>query len=186
MIRRLSMRLAIAALVAGGAMATSNPIVGVSDATAQQVQRGPSTGLPLPRFVSLKSSKVNLRVGPGLNYAIDWMYLKSGVPVEIIQEYDNWRRVRDADGTEGWVNQSLLSGARTAVVAPWQRGKSLTVPLKREPNPSASTVAMVQPGAQGQLRTCNGQWCEMEFGGARGWLDQQQLWGAYPGETYVD
>ena len=70
---------------------------------------GPS-GLPLPRFVSLKASQANLRIGPGTTYPVEWTYVKRGLPLEIIQEYDNWRRVRDADGTEGWVSQALLSG----------------------------------------------------------------------------
>jgi SH3-like domain-containing protein len=91
-------------------------------AAAQSRARGKS-GLPLPRFVSLKSGRVNSRIGPGVTYAVDWMYLKAGLPMEIIQEYDNWRRVRDSDGAEGWINQSLLSGKRTAIAAPWQRGK---------------------------------------------------------------
>lgn len=86
------------------------------------VSRGPS-GLPLPRFVSLKSAKVNSRTGPGVNYAIEWLYLKAGLPVEILQEYDNWRRIRDSEGSEGWINQTLLSGKRTAIVAPWQKAR---------------------------------------------------------------
>src|SRR5690606_37820396 len=85
-------------------------------AHAQNTAVGPS-GLPLPRFASLKSGRVNLRIGPGLKYPVEWLYLKSGVPMEIIQEYDNWRRVRDSEGAEGWVNQSLLSGRRTAIAA---------------------------------------------------------------------
>ena len=98
----------------------------------QNVARGPS-GLPLPRFVSLKSGRVNSRIGPGVNYAVDWMYLKPGLPMEIIQEYDNWRRVRDSDGSEGWINQSLLSGRRTGIAAPWQTGKDAQIQLLDEP-----------------------------------------------------
>lgn len=146
---------------------------------------GPS-GLPLPRFVSLKSAKVNLRVGPGLNYRVDWMYLKSGLPMEIIQEFDNWRKVRDADGTEGWVNQSLLSGKRTAIVTPWQRGKEARLALRREARDDSALVAEVEAGVVGTIRQCNGQWCEMEFAGRRGWMSQSQIWGAYPDETVAD
>lgn len=145
-----------------------------------------ASGLPLPRFVSLKSAKVNLRIGPGLNYPVDWMYLKSGLPMEIIQEYDNWRKVRDADGTEGWINQSLLSGKRTAVVTPWQRGKDARLPLRREAAETAALVAEIEPGVIGTIRSCNGEWCEMEFAGRRGWISQSLVWGAYPGETVED
>jgi SH3-like domain-containing protein len=154
-------------------------------AFAQATSVGPS-GLPLPRFVSLKSGKVNLRIGPGLNYPVDWMYTKAGTPMEIIQEYDNWRRVRDADGAEGWVNQSLLSGRRTAMAAPWQRGKEAEILLRTDPDTTSRIVARLQPGVVGTIRGCNGQWCEMEFSGHRGWLSQTQIWGAYPGENYKD
>ena len=82
-----------------------------------------ASGLPLPRFVSLKAKKINLRVGPGKDYAVSWLYLKTGLPVEIIQEYDNWRRIRDADGAEGWVFHSMLSGERSAIAAPWMKSK---------------------------------------------------------------
>ena len=152
-------------------------------AFSQSVAMGPS-GLPLPRFVSLKANKVNLRIGPGLNYPVEWRYLKSGVPMEIIQEYDNWRRVRDAEGAEGWINQSLLSGRRTAVAAPWQRGKDTELLLREQPDTTSRIVARLEPGVIGTIQACNGEWCEMEFSGYRGWLSQTQVWGAYPGEVY--
>jgi SH3-like domain-containing protein len=145
-----------------------------------------ASGLPLPRFVSLKGSSVNARVGPGLNYGIEWRYLKSGIPMEIIQEFDNWRRVRDSDGSEAWINQALLSGRRTAVVAPWHRGAERTMSLHASPDQNARVVAHLEPGVVGGLRLCNGIWCEMEVANVRGWIRQTELWGAYPGETYKD
>jgi SH3-like domain-containing protein len=151
----------------------------------QVASLGPS-GLPLPRFVSLKSGRVNSRVGPGVTYAVDWLYLKSGLPMEIIQEYDNWRKVRDADGSEGWVNQSLLSGKRTGIAAPWQRGKDARIALHSQPEETAATVAILEPGVVGTIKTCNGEWCEMTFDGHTGWISQSQIWGAYPGETIKD
>jgi SH3-like domain-containing protein len=147
--------------------------------------RGPS-GLPLPRFVSLKSGRVNSRVGPGVNYAVEWLYTKPGLPMEIIQEYDNWRKVRDSDGAEGWVNQSLLSGKRTAIAAPWQKNKDALITMLAKPEDGAKVVAAVQPGAIGQVHSCDGDWCEMSFGGHSGWVSQAQLWGAYPGEKVAD
>ena len=106
---------------------------GAAPALAQGAAKGAS-GLPLPRFVSLKAKSVNVRVGPSIDYAVAWRYLKSGLPVEIIQEYDNWRRIRDAEGSEGWVNQALLSGDRTAVAAPWMRakGEGIFVNMRRD------------------------------------------------------
>ena len=97
----------------------------------------------LPRFVTLKSDRVNSRIGPGLNYSVDWLYLKAGLPMEVIQEYDTWRRVRDSDGSEGWINQALLSGKRNGIVAPWQRGKETTINLLGEPDKQAGVVALV-------------------------------------------
>lgn len=146
---------------------------------------GPS-GLPLPRFVSLKSGKVNSRIGPGLGYAVDWLYLKPGLPMEVVQEFENWRRVRDQDGAEGWVNQSLLSGRRTGIAAPWQRGKTAEIALLAEPNADARPLALLEPGVIGAIQACNGEWCEMTFEGHTGWLKQSLVWGAYPGELVKD
>jgi len=152
---------------------------------AQGAAKGPS-GLPLPRFVSLKSRKVNIRIGPSTDYAVSWMYMKSGTPMEIIQEYENWRRVRDAEGTEGWVNQALLSGERTAIAAPWMRGKGkdIYVNMRRDPQGTAAILAKLEPGVVLQIKECNGDWCRAETNGAEGWIAQAEIWGAYPGEAF--
>lgn len=156
-----------------------------ADAMAQGAAKGAS-GLPLPRFVSLKSKRVNMRIGPSTDYAVSWMYMKSGMPVEIIQEYENWRRIRDADGTEGWVNQALLSGERTAVAAPWMRGKGrdVYVNMRREAQSGASVIARLEPGVVFSIGECNGDWCRAEAGQAAGWVSQGEIWGAYPGEAF--
>ncbi|RLP27934.1 SH3 domain-containing protein [Mesorhizobium sp. YM1C-6-2] len=190
MFRFSSLRPAVGAVLAGLALLSLTfPAFDASAAPAEQsaegTRIGPS-GLPLPRFVSLKSGRVNSRIGPGVNYAVDWLYLKSGLPMEIIQEYDNWRRVRDPDGAEGWVNQSLLSGRRTAIAAPWQKGKEARLDLRSDPNSKARTLAVIEPGAIGSIRSCNGEWCQMTFGSYTGWISQSLVWGAYPGELVKD
>lgn len=167
--------------LSGAVVAGTNGVSLAQNTQAQQVKRGPS-GLPLPRFVSLKSSRVNMRVGPGTDYAVDWLYLKQGLPMEIIQEYDNWRRVRDADGAEGWINQALLSGRRTGVVAPWFKGKQAPLPLLLQPEEGARHVVEIEPGAIGEIESCNGQWCRMNFAGHEGWIRQGVVWGVYPDE----
>lgn len=145
---------------------------------------GPS-GLPIPRFVSLKPARVNIRVGPGRDYGVSWLYTKSGLPVEIIQEYDNWRRIRDADGTEGWVYQSLLAGKRTAIIAPWERGKSENlIDLYASASDTARIVARAEAGVISSIRECTGQWCQLDVSGTRGWIRQSQIWGAYPDEVF--
>lgn len=181
-----SLRVVACAALLGLAFTDHLTVATVAEAAVgEEIARGPS-GLPLPRFVSLKSGRVNSRIGPGVNYSVDWLYLKSGLPMEIIQEYDNWRRVRDADGSVGWINQSLLSGRRTAIAAPWQRGKSARINLLAEPHAQARTLAILEPGVIGEIKTCTGDWCEMTFDGHTGWINQSQVWGAYPGELVKD
>jgi SH3-like domain-containing protein len=182
-----SLRLAAAALAVSGLIAAlpAAPALAQGAAAAQPVTLGPS-GLPLPRFVSLKAGRVNLRIGPGVNYSVDWMYTKAGLPMEIVQEYDNWRRVRDSEGAEGWINQSLLSGRRTALVAPWQRGKAAQIPLRARASEDAGLVAKLEPGVMGTVRSCDGQWCRLSFDGPTGWIQQALVWGVYPGETIED
>lgn len=160
-------------------------LTGFLDGFALAATTGPS-GLPLPRFVSLKSKRVNLRVGPGPGYAVSWLYTKAGLPVEIIQEYDNWRRIRDADGAEGWVFHSLLDGKRTAVAAPWMKGKGddVYVNLRANPQANATLVAKLQPGVVVSIGQCNGDWCKAQTDGTDGWVAQGEIWGAYPGEVF--
>lgn len=157
---------------------------GTGSAQAQAAKG--ASGLPLPRFVSLKAKSINVRVGPSLDYAIAWRYLKSGLPVEIIQEYDNWRRIRDAEGTEGWVNQALLSGERTAVAAPWMRGKGeeVFVNMRSEAQANSTIVARVEPGAVVNVGQCTGEWCRVSAESVEGWMSQSEMWGAYPGEAF--
>ena len=147
---------------------------------AEPVETGPS-GLPLPRFVSLSAGTVNVRGGPGPSYKIKWIFNKRGLPVEIVREYGNWRRVRDSEGEEGWIHRSLLSGKRTALVAPWSDTE--TVPLLREPSPSADPVAYLQPFVLADVKRCDGAWCAIEGANWQGMVPQRTLWGVYPSET---
>ena len=153
-------------------------------ALAQSAAKGAS-GLPLPRFVSLKARRVNLRIGPSRDYAVEWLYTRSGIPMEIIQEYDHWRRVRDPDGTEGWIHKSLLTGDRTAIIAPWKRGEArVYVLLRARPQKGADLVAKLEPGVVVRIDECNGKWCRGEVQGTKGWVAQDEIWGAYPGEAF--
>ncbi|MFQ3623042.1 MAG: SH3 domain-containing protein, partial [Acetobacteraceae bacterium] len=142
------------------------------------VSRGPVTGLPLPRFASLSRSEINLRAGPGTRFPVEWTYQRAGLPVEILRESDTWRRVRDVDGVEGWVQQSRLSGRRTFLV----RGGPQT--LRREPSERAAAVAQLGAGVLGAIRRCAAAsaWCEVEVQGRRGFLPRAAMWGVYPGE----
>ena len=141
---------------------------------------GPS-GLPIPRFVSLKAEKVNVRRGPSSEHPVAWVFQRKGLPIEIVAEFENWRRVRDSDGEEGWILQNMLSGKRTAVIAPWKQGQS--VPLHNAAKEGAGLVAHVSTGVVAEVGHCDGQWCELAAGGYEGFIEQTQLWGVYPGET---
>jgi len=134
------------------------------------------TGLPLPRFVTLRADEVNLRTGPGTRYPIDWVYRRSGMPVEIIDEFDTWRRIRDWQGTEGWVHQSMVQGQRGILVT----GKRHT--LRRRPEAGSPGVALIDAGVVGVLQRCQGDWCEVSLGGFTGWLERDAFYGLYPGE----
>jgi SH3-like domain-containing protein len=156
-------------------------LLGPAAAASAATQTGPVTGLPLPRFVSLKQDRVNLHEGPAKDHRTVWIYQRAGLPVEITAEYDTWRKIRDSEGTEGWVLHSLLSGRRTALVVPWQRG--VDVMLRSNPVPDATAVAKLQSGVIGAVKTCNGAWCRLVGDNFDGWIEQQTLWGSYPGET---
>lgn len=141
---------------------------------------GPS-GLPVPRFVSLKAEKVNVRRGPSSDHPVAWVFQRKGLPVEIVAEFENWRRIRDNEGEEGWILQSMLAGKRTAVVAPW-RGQQLTL-LHSAPSKASSVYAQLASGAMSEVSNCSGKWCEISAGGYDGFVEQDMLWGVYPGET---
>jgi SH3-like domain-containing protein len=141
---------------------------------------GPKSGLPVPRFVSLKPDRVNVRGGPTRDHEVTFVYTRAGLPVEITAESDNWRRIRDWEGSEGWVYHSLLSGRRTAVVTP--KDKTALVPLYDKGDRVATVVAQLQAGVMASVKRCNGSWCHITGAGFDGWAVQEQLWGVYPNE----
>lgn len=152
---------------------------GLGGGETAEVERPPPpgrTGLPLPRFVTLRADEVNLRIGPGIRYPIDWVYRRAGLPVEIIDEFDTWRRIRDWQGTEGWVHQSMVQGQRGILVT----GKRRT--LRRHPASDAPGVALIDAGVVGVLESCGPEWCEVSLGGYSGWLQRDAFYGLYPGE----
>lgn len=138
------------------------------------------SGLPLPRYVSLRAGEVNLRTGPGVQYPVEWIYRKSGLPLEIIAEYKTWRKVRDWEGAQGWVHQTMLSANRTFIVT----GATRTVLAKAEA--SARPIARVQPFVTGQLMTCPeaSDYCRVQVEGFDGWLLRTDFWGVLKAETF--
>jgi SH3-like domain-containing protein len=137
------------------------------------------TGLPLPRFAALRSDEVNLRAGPGTRYPIEWVYRRRELPVQIQREFEVWRLVQDPDGIKGWVHSATLAGRRSFVVA----GGDAT--LRRDPQDSAASVAILKPGVVGHIRACpaNTDWCQVQITDYRGFLKRSQFWGTLPGEA---
>ncbi len=161
--------LACSLLVAGGLVAGAKP------ATTEGL--GSETQLPIPRFVSLRSDEVNLRTGPRITYPVEWVYVRRDLPVEVIAEFDAWRRIRDWHGATGWVHQSMITGRRTVRIAGNEHN------LLSEPADSAPVVARLASGVIGRLMECDGSWCRIEVMSYRGWLRRDEFWGTYPNET---
>jgi SH3-like domain-containing protein len=154
--------------------------ISVAAWAAGETGAGPRSGLPVPRFVSLKPDRVNVRGGPTRDHDVTFVYTRAGLPVEITAESDNWRRIRDWEGSEGWVYHSLLSGRRTAVVTP--KDKKELVPLYDRGESDGTVVAQLQAGVLASVKRCTGTWCRISGAGFDGWAVQEQLWGVYPNE----
>jgi SH3-like domain-containing protein len=155
-------------------------VVPARAASSMGENAGNVTGLPIPRFVSLKSERTNVRGGPNRNQDVRWVYTRAGMPVEITAEFENWRRVRDWEGAEGWVYHSLLSGRRTAMVVP--RDKDDLVLLYEAADTGSAVVAKLQAGVVAKLQSCTGAWCHISGKNFEGFIRQERLWGAYPNE----
>jgi SH3-like domain-containing protein len=157
------------------------PAAGPAWAAGEAAARGSVTNLPLPRFVSMRAEAANARRGPSLDQRVDWEFVGRGLPLEVVDEYGQWRRVRDAEGVGGWVHYTLLSGARTALVQ-----GAAAVPLHAGPTEAAAVRAMAEPGVIGRLESCRDAWCEIEAGGVEGWLPRAVLWGVGSDEEIDD
>ncbi len=156
--------------------ASTNASPGAAPGVPHPAGRG--SGLPLPRFVSLRASEVNMRIGPGVRYPVDWVYKRRRLPVEVIAEFGTWRKVRDGRGTQGWIHQSMLSSHRSLQIT----GRTRTV--RAEAESQSVAVARAEAGVIGQLLECPQSigWCRVKVGRFEGWLRRADFWGAYPGE----
>jgi SH3-like domain-containing protein len=174
------------ALVTVGLIVLSIACASPGRAQSTEVAAVPTgSGLPIPRFVSLKSDRVNMRNGPGTDYPTGWVYRRAGLPLEVIKEFEGWRQVRDADGAEGWVLQAFLSGRRTALVLPWERKTSNAAPIVgifASDSASSGIVANVEAGVIANLHNCDGRWCRVSVEKYNGYVEQKKLWGVYDGE----
>ncbi len=146
--------------------------------TTPIVASAQESGLPIPRFVALRSDKVFLRAGPGLRYPKVWIYHRRNMPMEVVSEFDTWRKVRDWEGSEGWVHQSLLVGSRHVIVT----DENITLYSAADEN--ARKIALVSANVIGRIEDCpsNVDWCQLQFGDFEGWAPRHGFWGIYEGE----
>jgi SH3-like domain-containing protein len=168
----LSISAAIALFALGFAIEMACPVRAAGDTSP--------SGLPVPRFVSLKADRVTVRGGPDKDHDVSWIYTRTGWPVEITAEFENWRRIRDCDGAEGWVYHALLSGKRMAAVQ--LKTKTDLAPLFQTPDAHSAIIARLQVGVLGSVKHCTGTWCQISGDGFAGWIEQSALWGVYPDE----
>ena len=149
--------------------------------TATAAQAAEKSTEPVPRFVSLRADTVNLRTGPGIRYPIEFVYRRKGYPLEIVAEFEEWRQVRDWQGTEGWVQQRMVTGTRNVIV---QGGQRI---LRQSAAEAAAPVAKLDPGVVAHLIECRDGWCRIEVpsagGDVRGWLGESEIWGVLPNEV---
>lgn len=186
--RALGAALALALALGAGAAAAQGadgaaPLepdvpVPAAPAASPEADRGPVTGLPMPRFVSLKTSRANVRRGPGLTHRVDWVFVRRDMPLQVVAEYGHWRRVRDVDAATGWVHYSLIQGDRTALVT------AETADFRAAPDETAAVTARAERGVVVQVEACAARWCRVSRGRAQGWAAKADLWGVGRDETF--
>lgn len=134
-------------------------------------RRTPS-GLPVPRYVSLKFGEVNARAGPGDDYRLLWTYKARNLPLQVIAETSDWRRVCDPDGGMVWVHQRTVDTRRTVM-----RRKAEGLDLHAKAAMDSTVVAQLAGRAIASLDDCKGGWCKVSAGGVEGWIPQGEVWG---------
>ncbi len=162
------------AVVLAGLVLCMSGLTAVGDTgmdSDEETAVGPVTNLPLPRFVSMKVDKGNIRRGPSLTHRVDWVLKLENMPLQVIAEYGNWRRVRDIDGAGGWIHYSLLSGVRTVII---QRDYT---PFRSLPDVGADPNAYAEQGVVAFLGECRIDWCKVRVDGRKGWVLKAELWG---------
>ena len=170
------LRIALLALVLVPLDGAAQTVPAGATTEAPPTATGPVTGAPLPRFVSLKTDEGRARRGPARTHRVDWIFTRRDMPLRVTAEFEQWRRVEDAEGVGGWMHVQVLSGARTALVT-----RDLTA-MRSQPRASAGEVALLERGVVARLLTCEAQWCRLSVEGQRGWVDRRAIWGVDPHE----
>ncbi|MEQ8605059.1 MAG: SH3 domain-containing protein [Marivibrio sp.] len=172
--RRVKAALAAAVFLAGGALGAA-ALPALVSPRAAVAQADGETGRPIPRMVSLAADEVNVRTGPGIRFPVKWVFQREDMPVEVLAEYETWRKIRDWEGAEGWVHRAMLSGRATVLVIRPE------VTLRRSPEETAPAVARLAEGMTARVDGCEGDWCRVEVRGYDGWLKRDGIWGLEAG-----
>ena len=138
---------------------------------------GQETGLEIPRYVSLKSNDVNIRVGPSINYPIEIKYIVKNYPLKVIEEYEDWRKVEDFKKNIGWIHKSLISGTRTGIVLS-EDNKNIELLNTLDGN----IIGEIGKGNIIYLEKCKIDWCFISSGNFKGWMDKKHIWGVKQNE----
>ena len=139
---------------------------------------GQVTGYKIPRFVSLKSDEVNLRIGSSTNYPIILKYITKNIPVEITDEYERWRKIRDIEENEGWIYGDLLKGDRFIIII-----KNNKTKIHMFSKPNGIPIGEIGESNIGKIKVCLKKWCKIQFDSHKGWMNKKNLWGIYENET---
>lgn len=158
-----------AALIEAAAVAV--PVEPPQDVLAEKIELGPVTRLPLPRYVSMKATKANVRRGPSVTHRIDWVFMRRNMPLKVVAEFGHWRRVVDQEGVGGWIHYSLISGVRTTLV------QKDMLDLHVRPNEKSPVTAQLELGVVARLNQCTPDWCRVAVAGYKGWAPKSALWG---------
>ena len=153
-------------------------LAGATRANAQEVKltvRG--SGLPVPRYVTMKFGEANLRAGPGLEYPVLWQYRTPKLPVRVDAEFGIWRKIVDHDGTAGWMHGSVLSLNRMALV------KTDMAKIHNNPDPTSTVIALAERNALMELQSCPKSWCRVKTEKVHGWIKRQAVWGLLQTES---
>lgn len=170
--RNAMLRACTAALLAAS---VALPAFAVEDASILN-----PSGLPIPRYVSLKSDEINVRVGPGKRYPIRYVYRRAALPVQIIEEFAHWRKIKDYEGASGWVHKGMLDGNRTAMVMDKPQN------LYARPEVSDQPVMRAEPTVIGHVRACLPDWCLLDLAGRDGWIRKSDIWGVAREEVFEE
>ena len=134
-----------------------------------------SSGFCVPRWVSLKKGEVNARKGPGKDYPTIWTYHAKGLPVQVVAETEDWRRICDSQGVASWVSRAMVDGRRTVIVL-----GNTAMALRGKPLNTGPPAGALNAQTLASLDRCQGPWCKVKVGSVSGWAPAQSLWGVAP------